>query len=142
MDRDIRDAFISDVVTGAHVGPGLIYSSSDKRDGQASNFITVIFNLDWPSKNPSFAQTPLQPRLDAIGSELFRVKSFLERHLMCELSVLDIRTGCIWVRYAIDGGVDRGIVAGAMSALMRNKQYYSVTNVSAHIDGLSVDAVR
>jgi hypothetical protein len=142
MDRHIRDGFISDIVTGAHLGPGLIYSSSDKRDGQASNFITVIFNLDWPDKNLSFAQTSLQSRLDAIGSELFRVKSFLERHLMRDLSVLDIRTGCIWVRYAIDGEVDRDVVSDAMSALMRNRQFYSVTNISAHIDGLSVDSER
>ena len=119
----------------------MIYSAVSAKRGKPSNIITVIFALDWPIDRGEPAQTSeLQSslKLQAITSEIFRVKDFLERHLLTRVLLFDVRVGCVRVRYSIEGEIDANRVADALRGLLDKKDFYSVSSASGNVGGRAV----
>ncbi|WP_213772867.1 hypothetical protein [Bradyrhizobium sp. dw_78] len=135
-----RRSFLSEIAEHPANFARTIYSAPTRAPEKA-NTITVVFDLEWPEERGKPINSRLiyeSTKLKAIGSEIFRVKEFLERRLLATLDLLDIRVGCIRVRYVIREGVDRFLVRSALRSLVENKDAYSVTSVSGNVEGRAV----
>jgi hypothetical protein len=141
VTRETRNRFLSEIAENTTNLPGMIYAASERPAGGV-NVLTVVFGLEWPKKRgqPVDSKNLYESaRLQAIASEIFRVKDFLERRLLTEVNLLDIRIGCVRVRYAIEGQIDRSSVHSAMRSLLDHRDLYSVTSVSGNVDGRAVN---
>jgi hypothetical protein len=141
VKRDARDSFFSNLAESNTSLPGMIYSAAPSRLGEHLDIVTVVFKLDWPMERG----TPTRPaelyestKLQAITSEIFRVKDFLERLLLTEVRLFDVRVGCVRVRYSIEGRMDRNSVGDALQALIDKKDFYSVSSVFGNVGGRAV----
>lgn len=142
VNRDARDSFFSSLAESKTSLPGMIYSAAPARRGEQLDTITVIFALDWPvdrGKPAPAGQLRESKELQAITSEIFRVKDFLERHLLARVRLLDVRVGCVRVRYSIEGGVDADRVADALRGLLDKRDFYSVSSASGNVGGRAVN---
>jgi hypothetical protein len=120
----------------------MIYSMASARRVERLNLVTIVFGLDWPTDQGQpvpASQLKSDIKLQAIASEIYRVKDFLERQLLAPVHLFDVRMGCIRVRYAVDGEVDRHLVGRALRSLLDNKEFYSVSNASGNVGGRSVE---
>jgi hypothetical protein len=122
--------------------PGMIYSVAAGRRADRLDIVTVIFALDWPTERghplPA-SQLRTSTKLQAVASEIYRVKGFLERQLLAQVRLFDVRVGCIRVRYSIEGGAETDQVERALKSLIDKKEFYSVSSASGNVAGRAVN---
>ena len=143
MSKEVRQMFLARLAEARQNIPGIIYSSGPDRreDGARVNSITVIFCFDWPTEKgrPLSSNSLMQSaNMAAVGGAIFRVKDFLERQLMEEIDVLDIRPGCVRVRFKLSDEIDIEAVDSALAALDASKDNFDVTSVAGHVLGRAV----
>jgi hypothetical protein len=141
--RETRQTFFSHFATAPAVYPNRIFSErSDKKpNGSRVDTITVIMRFHWPSEKgkPLPATLALDdPRMASILAAIFRVKDFLERQLMEAIELLDVRPGCVNVRFALDPGTRPEDVSVALKRLHGVRANFDVADAAAHVNGRAV----
>jgi hypothetical protein len=139
MARELRQSFLNEIAHSAKIGPRTFFARGDRRgDGSTVNYITVVLGLDWPTH----LGKPLGPNAVFQSSEMlslcgaiFRIKNFLESSLLERVDLLDIRAGCVRVRYRVPDAVSPYAVADAITALRDNGASYDVISVEGHVSG-------
>lgn len=139
----MRSALISELANSPSSRPGYIYRSSEQAESGAArpNSITVFFSVDWPrlrGQPITVSQIRENNKLMAAVVTIQRAKDYLERQLLEEIRVWDIKPGCIRVRYLLPDGISRANVGDAIRALSNLKDSFDVTDVSAHVDGREI----
>ncbi len=138
--RAERTDFINHLIDEEQRLHRLVYAAVDEngRHTPPRRYVKVVFNLDWPAdEKPEGLPPHLNTRL-AIGGAIHRTKGFLERALMEDLVVHDISVGCVTVRFRLADDAHTSQVQKAISSLWENRDVYSVTTVTAHIDGRAI----
>ena len=123
--------------------PGRIYASGRdlKNDGTRSNSINVVFHLHWPDHKgqPKSVGGLLDSyEMAEVASELFRVKSFLERRIGNLLSIIEAKSGCVDVKYKVPDYVDAAEIYDAINALVANRSNFEILLVSGHANGRAI----
>ncbi|MEZ5529721.1 MAG: hypothetical protein R3E57_07270 [Porticoccaceae bacterium] len=123
--------------------PGVVYSLGKyfKSDGSPVNTVTVRLALEWPLKKGKPLDTKYLSssfEMAVAASEIYRVKNYLESRMGEDINVLDIRTGCINVRFSLPDDVDVSMVKQAVTSLSNNKDIYGVLCVDGNVSGRSI----
>lgn len=139
----MRNALISKIAESYSSRPGYIYrSGSQFESGLARpNSLSVVFSIDWPKiRGEPVATSEIRndSRLLATIITIQRAKDFLERHMLEELHIWDIKPGCIRVRYLLPDNVSAENVREAISALLAVRDSFDVMAASAHVNGKAV----
>lgn len=143
MSREARINFIDKLASATETRRDMLYSSGiDKnRDGSRFNSITIIFNLEWPKNNhytDDFSNLQNSHQKFAIATTVFRTKDYLERQLSEEISIMDIRPGCIKVRYKLSKNIRIETVYKALINLEKLKSNFYISSVNGHVNGRAV----
>lgn len=140
--RAERQAFLNEIARNTPRFPRMIYSAGSDRIAEGKiDTVTIVLDLDWPMGNapePTASDLLNSVEKAIVAGTIFRVKDFLERQLMAEISLLDIRAGCVRVRYRTPDGLSFNAVLAALRALMENRELFSVLEAKANIGGQAV----
>jgi len=141
--REARGIFFSRFSTPPVVYPNRIYSERSDRndDGSRINTITVAMALHWPSEKgkPLPASCAMDdPRMTSILAAIFRVKDFLERQLMEGIELLDVRPGCVNVRFALRAETRSEDVSVALTRLDSVRSNFDVVSIAGHVNGRAI----
>ncbi len=77
-------------------------------------------------------------KLAVVGSALFRLQICIEQALHSRVQLLDIRTGCIRVRFKLPDNIDEYVVRHALTTLQDRREIYDVMHSSGHIKGKDI----
>ncbi len=136
--RKLRDEFVDQLVNASSPQPGKIFSAEPV---EAPCFLTVILALDWPTIKGKPLETRLLQddlRLAAIAASVFRVKDFLERQLFQKVSVLEIKPGCVTVKFGLSGATAPEVVTSAVQNLLASAANFDVISAVGHVHGRSI----
>lgn len=142
MAVGFESKFLSQLATGRPRAPGVVYSATNERPAVIKSSITVVFGFEWPERRGrplDGAQIFESTELISIASEIYRVLIFLQSRVGRPMSLLDIRQGCLRVRYAMGEPVEPAAVLSSLRALMRDRDLYCVSDAFAHVHGRSIE---
>ena len=142
--RSARRAFTETFMYGNTADGPTVYRERRRTDLSArdDNYIKVVLDARWPKGSDRLGDESLQLKRNTVGGSLFRVKILLEQILGEELDVIDIRTGCVTVRFRLPTAMRTLSVKRALERLWAQRDTYSVIDVMGHMDGKSVDYDR
>lgn len=143
MGLESRRAFYTTLLEDSDQHLNTVYSRFKIAhvDGKRPNYISVNLDISWPTHKGhpiSIKSISDDLRVVAAAGAIRRVQEFLERQTLQELSLIDIRTGCIALRFELIGACSRLIVLNAIKALENEARAFNVLSVSAHVDGRKV----
>jgi len=143
MGLEARRAFYLTLLENSDPNLNFVYCRRQitKKNGLRLNYISVIMDIAWPMhKGSPISVRDLSDdlRVAAAAGAIKRVQEFLERQTLQELSLIDIRTGCIALRFELIEKCSEWVVLSAIKALEKEANAFSVTSVSAHINGRKI----
>lgn len=113
-------------------------ATADRRSsGERVNSVTVVLNLVWPGKlgRPSDNEAYDAIQVERLGKAVFKLKGFIERILAEDIQLLDVRNGCVRVRFRLPDEVDVETVHLAVEGVWANRELYDVVSVEGHVGG-------
>jgi hypothetical protein len=140
--RTARHGFIRLVTRGSARTHSTVFKApnSPRVDPKQARYIKVVFELKWPDQSQPSVDTAIENAESAVGGSLYRVKGLLEQSLLQEIEVSEIVIGCVKVKYSIPEPTTRELMQKALNRLWTNREFYSVTSVSGHLNGRAVSA--
>ncbi|WP_193170223.1 hypothetical protein [Nisaea nitritireducens] len=100
------------------------------------DYISVVLDVEWPSNKGGpllFKEIEDAKEKIPIFNLIYSLKSFLERTLIAELELIEIRTGCINVVFHIKDPVPHVSLVAGLDRLLDNKERYRAFDVSARL---------
>ena len=105
-------------------------------DRRSVDYVSVHLDLEWPSDRTGpllFNEIADEKQKLPIFNLIYSLKSYLERALMTELDLIEIRTGCIKVVFRINDPVQQSSVVSGLDSLLKNKERYRAFEASARV---------
>ncbi|MER0237149.1 hypothetical protein [Fulvimarina sp. MAC8] len=103
---------------------------------QEIDYVSVHIDADWPSdRNGPVLFKDIEKKYEKIPifNIIYSIKSFLERSLISELKIIEIRTGCVKVVFTLESLVPSSSVIAGLDNLLANKQRYRAFEASARV---------
>lgn len=147
MQISARESFFRIFSESDKVFPNIIYQSkSDLIECRSrKSCITIIYSLEWPTikGNPvRYCEAKEKDSANNVISAIFRTVDFFGRQLGSDLRLVDIRTGCVRVRYLYDESVDARRLSLSLSKFSNFSSFYDATHISALLNGRSVQVSK
>lgn len=143
MAQTTRERFFDEFADSDSRFPHLIYSSTDRSADlpHSRSLITVVYSLEWPSDKGvpiPYRKVADNDQANAALGNIFRTIDFFERHLAVPVSLFDVRSGCVRVRYSYDTSVDEYRLSNGVARFKDALSAYDATYISATYHGRSV----
>lgn len=105
-------------------------------DRRTMDYISVQVHADWPKvggRPVRFSEIRNKSERVSVFNLISAIKDFLERCLMADLELVEVRTGCIKITFLICSPITVDDVSRAMSQLKDNEDRYRVIGVDARV---------
>lgn len=115
--------------------PNTVFSKK-VADRRTMDYISVQVHADWPrveGRPVRFSEIPNKSERASVFNLISAIRDFLERCLMADLELVEVRTGCIKVTFMICSPITAGDVTRAMRLLRDNEDRYRVIGVDARV---------
>jgi len=115
--------------------PNTVFSKS-VTDRRTMDYIAVQISADWPKENGKpvrFNEISTKSERVGVLNLILAIRDFLERCLMADLELVEIRTGCIKATFRVCSPITDGDVSYAMQLLKNNEDRYKVVGVNARV---------
>ncbi len=128
-----RQTLLKKLVENKSQFPCIAYKNSKIKVDEIDR-ITVVVDSEWPLKNGQplpISDFQSDTARNATLNLILSIQSFLERYLMNELELVEIRTGCIKVVFCLKegGDVSPKSFKRASELLLENYERYKATSI-------------
>lgn len=142
--RRSRHALIEEVLAHERRVAQIVYGSATGAEvsSRPERYIKVTCDLEWPRDVRGRALDFDSAAKSSVVANLYRVQSLLERLLLKEVKLVEIRLGCVQAKFSLPESVSEAVARMAVGRLLEVGRLYSVTSVDGNYEGRAIRFVK